>query len=488
MGIISVQMPERDDPLARVAKAMNIAQSVFGIKSEIEQAKIRKVIAQQEKIKAENAAMEARRRSQGLMNQEELDQQYTKNVGPDTPGATWTYIDEAVTDPNTRMRLLNPDGTQMVERKVKWYIPKGNLQGENAFLQNTQEEIKVNQLKALENGYVTPGMLANKALVGDYSTVEKPGYRQSKLVQGGVESPIWIMTPQDLELKKEHDKWQHDQQKLLDERRYRDQKDMEERISREKNQAVLNALRKKQLELMQDRANQEKNPIFKMGPDTIRGYISARERGIANPTVEEAYQLNPAKVSKDVEQINDEMLQNKVLPVLTNLEKINTYVGGIDNDNAVPGYGTATWAVASKVPEGIARGILTREQSRLKSAIDALMSDIRLMKSGQAVSKSEQEILDRVLGTNLFSDSRSLKDGLRNVRDVTKTVINTILNKDKPSVEEYLKRPNSIRPDTGVLKGAAIKSNFSPKTTVPFPGVQNSNDRGREAIKEELGE
>jgi hypothetical protein len=456
MGLISVQMPERDDPLARVAKAMTIAQSVFGIKSEIEQSKIRKAMAEQENQKWKLAKESEARKNANVMTKAELDQEYTKNVMPETPGAQWTYMDETAVDPDTKKPILNAEGQPIKERKVKWYIPKANLSGENVFLNNAQDEIKVNQLKALENGYMTPGMLANKDLVGDWSTLENPGYRKTTLVQNGKESPIWIMTPNDLKLKADHEKWQ---------------------IDKELKSAQISKLK------------QEKNPIYRMGPDTIQGYFAARELGIAEPTITQAVQLNPEKISKDVNDISKSILEHKVSSVVTGLENINKLAGGIDNDKEIPGYGSARWIAASKAPNDMARKYLTPEESKLKSAIDSLTSDIRLMRSGQAVSQSEQAMIDRVLGTNLFSTSANLKTGMRNIRDITKNLINAILTgKDRPSVEAYLKKPNAINPESGILQNGAGQFQGTSKKPLPFPEAQSRSDRGRDAIREELGE
>jgi hypothetical protein len=186
------------------------------------------------------------------------------------------------------------------------------------------------------------------------------------------------------------------------------------------------------------------------------GYRAAKEAGIMNPTAKDIVDYNPEKINKDVDNIRNKVLSSDVDALVTKLKALDKVMpGGIDGESKIPNYGDYRWAAAKRLPENMGRKFLNENEARLKQAVDSIMMTVRKIQSGTAVSASEQGIIDRVLGTDVFSNSSDLRAGMKSIRDMAKARVEAILNPaSEQSLQKYYSKPDAIRLDDPLFNNA----------------------------------
>jgi hypothetical protein len=450
------QIPDRRDPLEDLMNILKIAQAGYGIKTDYELGKLRDLTIRQEKVKTDKIEREHERRLHGYVNEEEFAKLHTKDVGPGTPGALMTYIKVPELDPDTKMRLKDADGNDILHDEPRWYIPEGNYTEEGKRIQNSAESIKLNQMRAAERGQLTPAMLMDTSIVHGYSTVPREDYRKGSLYhpEDGSSEPIWWISPSDYKA----------QQELLN---YRTNKAKDDRMQMER--ALDDARKlielgqnveynKLKIEELNNKLNSPENDLSKMTGKDWLGWKGARDRGIVEPTADDIRNFNPDNISVDMEQVRTKILDQKVDPLIVKLKKLDKILpGGIDGNGKMENYGDWRWFAAKTIPYDIGKTRLTEKEAQLKTTVDGIMADIRLMQAGTAVSAKEEAVIKQVLGMDLFSRESDLREGMRNVRDLARSRLATILGPLSPvSMERYKSQREAITLDDPIFKNAKI--------------------------------
>jgi hypothetical protein len=517
MSIVSVIPVQKIDRMESVLRVLDAAQKVYGIKTNIEASKIAREKAKQEKMLSDEKQAKLNRDKDGLVNQEEYDQLY---IVPDgTPGSRVKWINETLMNKETNQKQYNQDGTPKTVRRMFSYMPKDQQEGEARSKNLSQEDIKLRKQIARSQGLFSPEDLIDQKVIYQHSFTRKPEYREGKVWLDEKQVPFWFITPEDLQAKNIEadnaranaqmqinkaassrlgDQWKIEkqlneqkikdiQQKAAEQNRIADNKAIISDIDSTQNATGLVPSKPKYNGplviapefLPENKAAKAQATIDvnKLNPSQRLGYYNAQANGIANPSALDIDSYNPEKISKEKVDIKNELDSNKVPAVVAALKNIQSKIN-IDDDSEIPGYGGSRWAIGQVKTFGAGDKVLNKKEIQLRNAIDDLKAQIKLMRSGQAVSKPEMEAIDRVLGTDLFSSSESLKSGMRTVRDVTKKVIQNIESPyyGKPSLIEWKKNPTAIHSEIPDLSGTSKPKELRKKQFSPNASTEEKMD------------
>lgn len=456
MAIVSVQMPQKEnsDPLNNLLKTMQIIQAGFGIKTDIEQNKLLDTKNEQERINLRNLQSKRERDYEGIFSQidyenaNKYDPVTGKLANAETPGAQPGYIRVAKTDADGNP-VFDKNGNKVIVKELFHHIPpsyaEGSIQNEKKALADLNAKVFI----ARQHGQFTSSDLLDPKVIADYSLEEKKGYRQGNVDIGNGPRKFWYKIPLDYDIATNALKYGLESEKFKQDKKEFDAN----KAIREKQLEISTS----QAEIAKDRLKAEKektkNVLFNLSPADHKGYKSAKEAGIENPTTDDITTHNPDRITKDVNDISDRVQKAKIPGPLEALVSIDKMIpGGLDSDNPIPGAGKVSWWVGA-APFGLGEKGLTESQSKLKTKIDALRNQLLSMRSGQAVNIHEAERLANELGTALFSSERALRNGLKNVRDYLKSELSNIeAGYRAPSLNQWFKQPKSYHTNLPVFR------------------------------------
>jgi hypothetical protein len=168
------------------------------------------------------------------------------------------------------------------------------------------------------------------------------------------------------------------------------------------------------------------------------------------------YNEDPRKIEGDRKDISKRVIASDVVPVVTDLKNIDRVIG-IDKRGPIPGIGSSR-STLKKIPFGVGDQFLNPKEQEIRTAIDNLVMRVRKMMSGANVTPSEAEVLNNALGTNLYSSTESLRNGLRAIRDVTRNQLLTIESGYSPeSNAAFRSNKGSVHSDLPIFQTNSVE-------------------------------
>ncbi len=388
-----VYIPEKKSAIDKIMQGLQVAQSVYGVKSAYDQNKLNELKMQE----AEKQQEQQKRLDLGEFTEQEAAGLY--RVEPETKGAAVGYVNKISRTPTGKI-IYDPESGKPKEEKEKfYYITKDLAQVQNYLDKQSNYAQRLDDMKIRSEGGIPKSDIMSGKIKGISLTPPKD---RSKAIQSFYydelqnKVPVWISPEQAKVIKGGGEGG------LGDEIKYPD--------------------------------------WAKRNPDLLVGYSAAVRAGIPNPTESQAQEYSPIFVDKKME-LYDKNIEREDMDLYFALDKVDKLIDiDAENKNApIPGVtDVAAWIPTTGWTGSMVRGssALNDEQRQNLSAFDGVINIILKLRSGAAITQAEAENLKREL---------SLAYGKKNAGAV-RGVMNEIRNKLKAWTEKQAFRlPQSAK-------------------------------------------
>lgn len=153
MGVISVSQPEYRDPLTKVVHGLQIAQGIMGIKSDIEQSRLRAL----QESKARQDLEEQQAMDSGIFTEGLYNKQYRVPEG--TEGSSEAWVDKPQRDEEGNLLYDVKTGKPITEREKFSYVPMNSAQIQSLINKQAMADMEMKRQQSVMRGEVTPDMI-----------------------------------------------------------------------------------------------------------------------------------------------------------------------------------------------------------------------------------------------------------------------------------------------------------------------------------------
>jgi hypothetical protein len=396
--VAQVYIPEKKSAIDKIMQGLQVAQSVYGVKSAYDQNKLNEM-----KMKAAEEEQAAeKRRSVGEFTESEVANLY--KVAPGTKGSSTGYLREIERTPQGKAIYDEETGEPRTTLKKFNFIGKEPALIQSYLDKQAESAAKIGDINIRARGGI-PFSDISSGKVKNWSLEAKPGTVKSFYVEPETMKEIPIF------------------------------------ISQETSKAVKSGF---------DAVKPTTPDWAKRDSELLAGWSTAIAKGIENPSPQQALEHSPKFLNKKLTEYQNSVKEEDV-NFLGALERFDREIGidyAIKNGQIVkdrkqniPGVTDASSVVpTSGIPGYFGRRIVSPEVTRNQAAIAGVINLLLQKRSGAAINKEEvgrlANELNAAAGNN---DAEGVRRVMADLRDKAKAYYETKSISLPPSVKQTLK-------------------------------------------------
>lgn len=389
---VGIAIQQQKDSMDKVLQALQMVQSGMGIKTAYDQIKLNGM--KNDQYKADQA--EKDRLNRGEFNEGEASNLVKVDEG--TPGASIGYVDVNVRTPTGQL-IYDPDsGEPQVVRQKFHYFNKENAASQDYLNRNERTMMMLGDARVEAAGGVPLSKLTSFSQV---SFTPKNGLVKT-----------WVNDPQKGRL----DVW-----------------------------------------VSKDKADHKSTmPDWATSPKLIAGVAAAKEAGIANPTVDQAFNHSPENVRESVDKYKKQIEtagDNEFYGALENFDK---KIGIGNGKQTIPGvFGSKAAAADIPLLGGMVGAVtLSDKEKENRSAVQSITNLLLQKRSGAAINAEEGARLAKELNATWQSGSPELlRDKIAQIRDTFKARLqNRMINMPKNARDIIQGTDGALHPESPLFK------------------------------------
>ena len=405
-NVAQVYIPEKKSAIDKIMQGLQVAQSVYGVKSAYDQNKLNQIKMQE----VEKQQEQQKRADLGEFTEAEAANLY--RVEPETKGAAVGWVNKIDRTPSGKV-LYEPETGQPKTRKEKfYYITKELAQVQNYLDKQSQYAQQLDDIETRAAG----------------------GIPKSDIMSGKVKN--WSTTPQ----KDTIESWFREPET---------QEKIKIWISKDQARAIKSGAPSADANI----------PLWaKKNNELLAGFSAAQRAGIPNPTEAQALEYSPTFIDKKIE-LYDKGIDREDYDLWFALKKVDDLID-IDNpkkNENIPGItDVAAYIPTSGWSGRIAKGssLINDQQRETLGAIDGVVNIILKLRSGAAITVDEAERLKSEL--NLAYGNRNaaaVRKVMGEVRDKLKAWTEKQAFRLPQSAKIQLKdNPNVLSPYSDIFQ------------------------------------
>jgi len=411
--VAQVYIPEKKSAIDKIMQGLQVAQSVYGIKSAYDQNKLREAQLKEQ----EQAQKEQEKLKNNVFSEQQAKGMLEADAGDKRAQLGQIEIKKQGGEP---------------EYKPFWFISPERIKQESQLADLDEQQRRTRLETQYSDGRIRPEDYNNNITVfGGKSP--GTGFRKTWDIADGKRVDIWIKPFRSKSF---------------------DMGSMPELLPSGATKAVP-LITLKDLKTPAEKAGY-RNAVFKLqekgvSPDKIPYVI----------TIEDVYAYNPTKIEKDRADISNKLKSyNDLMPTIKTVDQV---IGGMTGDKPIPGRDQLSSALklgmvsnlTSKFgisdPEKIKQAAVSKtskESQRLWTALSALKSDFNKLKSGLSLTASELAAAENSLGVSEWATDEQLRQGIRNFTKVIRSGMQNVESGyHDASIDAYKKNPKSVTSD-----------------------------------------
>ena len=403
MALIQPDRPEKRSAIEKIMQGLQVAQSIYGIKSAYDQNKLNDL-----KMKEyEKEQEEEKRRQVGEFTESEASNLY--QVQPGTKGASIGYLRQMERTPQGKVIYDDDTGQPKTSLKPFHYIGKEAAQIQSYLDKQTESTAKINDMNIRARGGIpltdiTTGKVKNWSLQPKPNTVQS-FYNDPATQQ---EVPIWISAETAKAIKSG---------------------EVDGKVS------------------APDWAKKDS--------EMLAGWSTALANGIANPSAQQALENSPKFLNKKLTEYQN-VIKEDDTNFIGALERFDREIGidySVKDGNIIKdkkqnisGVTDSTSMIPTTGISGlVGRRILSPESTRNQATIAGVVNLLLQKRSGAAISESEATRLATELNTAAGNnDAEGIRRVMAEIREKTRAYYETKALSLPKSLKEILKNNPSV--------------------------------------------
>ena len=370
-------IPEKRSGIDKIMQGLQVAQSVYGVKSAYDQNKLNEIKMQE----AEKEQSAQKRREIGEFTESEVSNLYKVPAG--TKGASIGYVQKIERTPQGKAIYDEETGTPKTSLEQFHYIGKEPALIQSYLDKQAESTARINEMNIRARGGI-PISDINSGKVKNWSLKPDPLKKQIQSFYidptNMQETPIWI-----------------------------------------------DPITSKRIRTGDDGTAPKKEPPKGISPSLKAGFYSAIESGIENPSIEDMEQYSPEFVDKKLIEykkgIDDVDIEIKdALENIDELFGIDYYISQnkvSDKTQPIEGVTTSgSWLPTKGLAGGVGRAVIGKEGTRNKAAITGLTNVLLKVRSGAAITQEEAENFKAEISAAMGADDPvALRNALVRIRN-----------------------------------------------------------------------
>ena len=402
-NVAQVYIPEKKSAIDKIMQGLQVAQSVYGVKSAYDQNKLNELKMQE--VEKEQSAQ--KRREIGEFTESEVSNLYKVPAG--TKGASIGYVQKIERTPQGKAIYDEETGTPKTSLEQFHYIGKEPALIQSYLDKQAESTGRINEMNIRARGGI-PISDINSGKVKNWSLQPKPGTVQSFYINPTTmqETPIWIAP--------------------------------------ETAKAVKSG----------DVPGKVSAPDWaKKDSEMLAGWSTAVANGIENPSAQQALENSPKFLNKKLTEYQNVIKEDDV-NFLGALDRFDREIGidyavkdgqiVKDRKQNISGVtDTGSYLPTQGFFGGVGRAVLPKDATRNQATIAGIVNLLLQKRSGAAISPSEAGRLATELNTAVGNnDPVGVRKAMAEIRDKTKAYYETKAISLPPSVKKTLKDNPSV--------------------------------------------